>query len=129
MTLVLTRLELAMTSQDVYMKAYLLWIAAVTLKIFLESIGIPKYWVGRLFGLSPRNLHILRERARMTRKLWLKVMYRDKWRCQIRHTQTCMYKAQDVDHIIPLAKFGRTEESNLQAACHPCNMWKGTKIL
>jgi 5-methylcytosine-specific restriction endonuclease McrA len=32
-----------------------------------------------------------------------------------------------LDHIIPLAAGGRTEEKNLWVACRPCNEFKGTQ--
>ncbi len=80
----------------------------------------------QLFGypLSPRKRHILQERAKMTRKLWLYVMYRDQWKCQIR-SPVCTGRAQEVDHIKALYNWGYTEEDNLQAACHACNKLKG----
>lgn len=76
------------------------------------------------FPLSPLQKHILRERAKMTRKLWLKIMYRDNWQCQIRYPG-CTGRAQEVDHIQALFNYGYTEERNLQAACHYCNRKKG----
>ena len=33
----------------------------------------------------------------------------------------------EIDHVIPLAKGGRTEFSNLVLACRPCNRWKGAQ--
>jgi hypothetical protein len=33
-----------------------------------------------------------------------------------------------LDHIIPLAAGGKTEENNLWVACRPCNEFKGTQI-
>ncbi len=76
------------------------------------------------YPLSPRKRHILRERAKMTRKLWLHVMYRDQWKCRIR-SPVCTCRAQEVDHKKALYNWGYTEESNLQAACHACNKLKG----
>jgi hypothetical protein len=64
----------------------------------------------------------------MARSLWLKIMYRDQWQCKI-SSPYCPGKANQVGHIILLAKWGKTEESNLQAAADVCNKWKGTKIL
>ena len=32
-----------------------------------------------------------------------------------------------IDHIIPIAKGGKTIESNLQVLCQRCNLQKGAK--
>jgi 5-methylcytosine-specific restriction endonuclease McrA len=85
----------------------------------------------QVFGYksTPLQKHILAERAKMTRKLWFSIMFRDKWICQIRISGICTWKATQIDHKKPLARYGYTEPQNLQAACEPCNKWKGTKIL
>jgi 5-methylcytosine-specific restriction endonuclease McrA len=62
----------------------------------------------------------------------IKVLERDGWKCQIcmRPTPKSLrgtYKdnAPELDHIVPLARGGRHEWSNLQCACRACNSKKG----
>lgn len=69
------------------------------------------------------------ERAKMTPKLRFAVIERDGRRCQI-----CGARQEDgailhVDHIIPVARGGKTEMSNLWTLCDMCNLGKGTQIL
>ena len=56
------------------------------------------------------------------------VLKRDNFTCQI-----CGATAKDgaklhVDHIIPIARGGKTVMSNLQTLCERCNMGKSDKI-
>lgn len=58
------------------------------------------------------------------RRLRLVILERDGYQCQIRGPR-CEGKATDVDHIIPIADGGpEFEETNLRAACHPCNIMR-----
>lgn len=67
------------------------------------------------------------ERSQMTSKLRYEVLKRDHYRCVI-----CGASSSDgvtklhVDHIIPIARGGKTELSNLQTLCQRCNLGKGT---
>lgn len=67
------------------------------------------------------------ERSLMSAKLRYDVLKRDNYRCVV-----CGASASDgvtqlhVDHIIPIAKGGKTEMSNLQTLCQRCNLGKGT---
>lgn len=68
------------------------------------------------------------ERAKMTPSLRYDVLKRDGYKCQI-----CGATASDgvklhVDHIIPIAKGGKTEMSNLQTLCDMCNFGKRDKM-
>ena len=70
------------------------------------------------------------ERNKMTPKLRKKILERDNYTCQ-----KCGLSRFDepnlnlhVDHIIPIAKGGKTVESNLQCLCWKCNLKKGDKI-
>ena len=51
----------------------------------------------------------------------------------LRHGGLCAQCGSDkeihMDHIIPVARGGKTEPSNLQPLCRPCNQSKGAKLL
>lgn len=71
------------------------------------------------------------QRALMTRKLREFIKNRDNFTCC-----TCgnsVHKEPnlllEIDHIIPVAKGGPTEEKNLQTLCWKCNRAKGSKII
>ncbi|MDJ0616845.1 MAG: HNH endonuclease [Calothrix sp. MO_192.B10] len=54
------------------------------------------------------------------------VYQRDKYQCQScgkTHTETQL----TIDHIIPLARGGANDISNLQTLCFPCNRQKSDK--
>ena len=48
--------------------------------------------------------------------------------CAIQLPQ-CTQLATQIDHIVPLAKNGRADHTNLQPSCQHCNLSKGAKIL
>lgn len=67
------------------------------------------------------------ERAKMSNSLRYDIMKRDGFRCVL-----CGAKASDgitlhVDHIIPIAKGGKTEWDNLRTLCDRCNSGKRDK--
>ena len=69
------------------------------------------------------------ERALVTDELRFEIMKRDNYRCKI-----CGASSEDgvqlhVDHIIPIAKGGKTEMSNLQTLCERCNRGKSDKLM
>ena len=63
------------------------------------------------------------------RRVRLRVLRRDLYTCRIR-THCNGARATEVDHIRPISEFpeGRLLESNLQAACKPCNSAKGARF-
>lgn len=68
------------------------------------------------------------ERSLMTESMRYDILKRDGFRCQI-----CGASAQDgatlhVDHIIPVAKGGKTIKKNLQTLCNRCNSGKSDKM-
>lgn len=70
-----------------------------------------------------------KERSKMTPSIRFKILKRDQYRCQI-----CGASQEDgaklhIDHIIPVAKGGKSVESNLHVLCDRCNLGKGTKGL
>ena len=70
------------------------------------------------------------QRALMTKKLRDAIKTRDNFTCK--QCGNSVHKEPnlllEIDHIIPVAKGGQTEESNLQTLCWKCNRSKGAKI-
>lgn len=67
------------------------------------------------------------EREKLTAGLRYDILKRDNYKCQIcGRTQADGVKLH-VDHIIPIAKGGKTIPENLQTLCQDCNLGKGTK--
>ena len=67
------------------------------------------------------------ERGKVSNSLRYDIMNRDHFRCVI-----CGASAQDgaklhVDHIVPIAKGGKSIPSNLRTLCDKCNIGKGDK--
>lgn len=71
------------------------------------------------------------QRAMMTSKLRMFIKERDKFTCCQCGNSTSVEPnlLLEVDHIIPIAKGGLTQEENLQTLCWKCNRSKGAKIL
>lgn len=71
------------------------------------------------------------QRLLMTGKLRQAIKERDNYTCKI--CGNSIYDEPnlllEIDHIIPVAKGGVTEESNLQTLCWKCNRTKGAKII
>lgn len=65
------------------------------------------------------------ERGKVSNKLRFSIYARDGYRCR-----KCGRKTNDleIDHIIPIAKGGKTVYDNLQTLCHRCNVRKGANI-
>ena len=67
------------------------------------------------------------ERGKVSNKMRFSIYERDGYRCCM-----CGRRGRDnleVDHIIPIAKGGKSTYDNLQTLCHRCNVKKGDKIL
>ena len=66
------------------------------------------------------------QRSKMTKELRVAILRRDNWTCQI--CGNSKFKEPnlllEVDHIIPIAKGGKTEPNNLQTLCWKCNRKK-----
>ena len=65
------------------------------------------------------------ERGKVTNRMRFAIYERDHYRCR-----KCGRKTNDleVDHIIPIAKGGKSTFDNLQTLCHRCNYRKGSNI-
>lgn len=71
------------------------------------------------------------QRALMTKKLREAIKKRDNYTCCACGNSVSVEPnlLLEIDHIIPVAKGGLTEEGNLQTLCWKCNRSKGDKIL
>lgn len=58
-----------------------------------------------------------------TKQEWRQVMQRDGWKC----LRCGLTKRLTKDHIVPIAKGGSNDASNLQTLCRQCNSAKGAK--
>ena len=68
------------------------------------------------------------ERSKVTNKLRFYIYKRDGYRCKCcgrSGTKTDL----EIDHIIPIAKGGKSKIDNLQTLCRKCNKMKGTNII
>lgn len=65
------------------------------------------------------------ERGKVSNKMRFSIYKRDEYKCR-----NCGKKTNDleIDHIIPIAKGGKSIYSNLQTLCHKCNQEKGSKL-
>lgn len=65
------------------------------------------------------------ERGKVSNRMRFSIYARDNYTCQ-----KCGRKANDleIDHIIPIAKGGKSTYDNLQTLCKRCNYEKGSKI-
>lgn len=66
------------------------------------------------------------ERGKVTNRMRFFIYERDGYRCQICGRRT---RDLEVDHIIPIAKGGKSTPDNLQTLCHRCNYRKGSDII
>lgn len=67
------------------------------------------------------------ERGKVTNKIRFAIYKRDGYRCRICGASG-NFEQLEIDHIIPIAKGGKTTYNNLQTLCHRCNVQKGDKI-
>ena len=82
------------------------------------------------YGRKPTEEEKRKERNKMTKKLRAEILLRDNYTCQkcglSRYVEPNLNL--HVDHIIPIAKGGKTVKENLQTLCWRCNLSKGDKI-
>lgn len=96
----------------------------------------PKWVLRKILGLTLRQIHTLTERSKMKEKnfkLWFAILERDGWQCQRCRVKNFENKEwgkpkMQVDHIVPIYHWGKTERSNLQTLCAPCNKAKGARL-
>ncbi|MCC5890854.1 MAG: HNH endonuclease [Alkalibacterium sp.] len=75
-----------------------------------------------------KNYYATQERNKMTPSLRYEIMKRDNFRCQLCGEVASDHLSLHVDHIFPVSKGGKTEESNLRTLCEKCNIGKGAKF-
>ena len=67
------------------------------------------------------------ERGKVSNKMRFSIYKRDGYRCR-KCGITDRYSTLEIDHIIPIAKGGKSIYNNLQTLCHNCNKNKGNSI-
>jgi hypothetical protein len=81
--------------------------------------------LGDSTSVKPSREWMYQERIKLTAGLRWIILRRDGFKCTV-----CGKGSEDgvkleVDHIVPIEKWGKTEESNLRALCKDCNRGKG----
>lgn len=64
------------------------------------------------------------ERGKVSNRMRFALLQRDHERCRMCGSRRDL----EIDHIIPIAKGGKSTYDNLQVLCHRCNVKKGSKI-
>lgn len=67
------------------------------------------------------------ERGKVSNKMRFSIYARDGYRC-CKCGASGRYAQLEVDHIVPIAKGGKSTYNNLQTLCHKCNVEKGDKL-
>lgn len=67
------------------------------------------------------------ERGKVSNKMRFSIYARDNYRC-CKCGVSNRYAQLEIDHIIPIAKGGKTTYDNLQTLCHNCNVEKGDSL-
>ena len=67
------------------------------------------------------------ERGKVSNKMRFSIYARDGYRCRNCGVSQ-RYATLEIDHIIPIAKGGKSSYDNLQTLCHKCNVEKGDKL-
>ena len=79
------------------------------------------------FECTLNTYHKKNQRKLMTRELREKIMKRDNYTCQFCGKYMPDEVGLHIDHIVPIAKGGKSVESNLQVLCSKCNASKSSK--
>lgn len=94
------------------------------------DISMLERFVKYLDANIKRRKSAVGQRALMTPKLRKHIKERDNYTCM--KCGNSVYKEPnlllEIDHIVPIAKGGMTEESNLQTLCWKCNRRKGSRM-
>lgn len=68
------------------------------------------------------------ERGKVSNKMRFSIYARDGYRCRICGASQDKKVQLEIDHIIPIAKGGKSTYDNLQTLCHNCNVQKGDNV-
>ncbi|MBM6675717.1 HNH endonuclease [Olsenella uli] len=79
------------------------------------------------FEATLKEYHSKSQRKLMTKALRKQIMERDHYTCQICGKYMPDEVGLQIDHIIPVAKGGKTVPSNLRVLCNRCNGRKGAR--
>ncbi len=66
------------------------------------------------------------ERGKVSNKMRFSIYARDGYRCRMCGASG-KFAQLEIDHIMPIAKGGKSTYNNLQTLCHKCNIKKGDK--
>ncbi|NBO37719.1 HNH endonuclease [bacterium] len=86
-----------------------------------NSFTVP--WIVRLHNCSPRHRKVVG--PRFSRQ---NIYLRDGFRCQYCNWAGSILNLT-MDHLVPLARGGKTNWENIVTACKSCNLWKGAKTI
>jgi hypothetical protein len=95
-------------------------------KDYLALVEISK---SRIQLLESEKNKKIAERRKLTDTLRFKILKKYNYRCQICGKSASIGVQLHVDHKVPIAKGGKTIESNLWVLCDRCNLGKGTRNL
>ena len=79
----------------------------------------------------PKSYEVYQQRQTQGPRTFSKGMkqrkYREQGGCCPHCGKQCTYGEMEGDHVVPYSKGGKTEYSNLQMLCAPCNRSKGNR--
>ena len=91
-----------------------------------DSVDLSAFTAFVAFARMEEPNHLDRDaKKRIPDRFRTAVLVRDGARC--RKCRTVLHL--EIDHIIPVSKGGKTEESNLQTLCRRCNRRKSKKLI
>lgn len=80
------------------------------------------------FETTLKKYHSNKQRRLMTKSLRKSIMERDNYTCQLCGKYMPDEVGLHIDHIVPVAKGGKTVPSNLRVLCSKCNGKKGARV-
>lgn len=107
-----------------------------TVTVVDEEVAVDWAWLSQRneelatidYEATLKDYHAKNQRRLMTPALRRQIMERDNYTCQICGKHMPDEVGLHIDHIVPVAKGGKTVPSNLQVLCSKCNGGKGTKL-